>query len=50
MRCCRTLERGLGLRVADDADTDSALLLALDRLLDEPIDRLAKQCSMRTSC
>jgi hypothetical protein len=36
-------ERGLGLRIADDPDTNSALLLALDRLLDEPVDRLAKQ-------
>ena len=36
-------ERGLGLRIADDADTSTALLLALDRLLDEPVDRLAKQ-------
>ena len=36
-------ERGLGLRIADDADTSKALLLALDRLLDERVDRLAKQ-------
>jgi len=36
-------ERGLGLHVADDADTAAALLLALDRLLDERVDRLAKQ-------
>ena len=36
-------ERGLGLRIADDPDTSKALLLALDRLLDEPVDRLAKQ-------
>jgi hypothetical protein len=36
-------ERGLGLRIADDADTGAALLLALDRLLDEPIDRVSKQ-------
>ena len=36
-------ERGLGLRIADDPDTSSALLLALDRLLDEPVERLAKQ-------
>ncbi len=36
-------ERGLGLRIADDSDTSSALLLALDRLLDEPVDRLVKQ-------
>jgi hypothetical protein len=36
-------ERGLGLRIADDPGTGKALLLALDRLLDEPVDRLAKQ-------
>ena len=36
-------DRGLGLQVADDAETGAALLLALDRLLDERIDRLAKQ-------
>jgi hypothetical protein len=36
-------DRGLGLHIADDADTDEALLLALDRLLDERVDRLAKQ-------
>ncbi len=36
-------ERGLALRIADDPDTSSALLLALDRLLDEPVDRLVKQ-------
>lgn len=36
-------ERGLGLRVADDADTASALLLALDRLLDLPFDRVSGQ-------
>lgn len=36
-------DRGLGLRIADDADTSAALLLALDRLLDEPIDRASKQ-------
>ena len=35
-------ERGLGLHVADDTETGDALLLALDRLLDEPVDRLAK--------
>ncbi len=35
--------RGLGLRVADDADTGAALSLALDRLLDERVDRLATQ-------
>lgn len=36
-------DRGLGLHVADDAETGTALLLALDRLLDERIDRLAGQ-------
>lgn len=36
-------ERGLGLHLADDADTSAALLLALDRLFDERVDRLAKQ-------
>jgi hypothetical protein len=35
--------RGLGLRIADDADTSAALLLALDRLLDERLDRVARQ-------
>lgn len=35
--------RGLGLRVVDDAETAAALALALDRLLDERIDRLATQ-------
>jgi hypothetical protein len=35
-------ERGLGLRIADDAKTSGALLLALDRLLDERVDRLAQ--------
>lgn len=36
-------ERGLGLNVADDADTHTSLLLALDQLLDLPLDRLTKQ-------
>jgi hypothetical protein len=36
-------ERGLGLRLADDAETKAALPLALERLLDERIDRVAKQ-------
>jgi hypothetical protein len=36
-------ERGLGLTFADDADTSNAVLLALDRLIDEPIDRLRRQ-------
>ena len=35
--------RGVGLQIADDADTQSALLLALDRLLDEPVDHLKRQ-------
>jgi hypothetical protein len=34
--------RGLGLRISDDTTSNDALLLALDRLLDERIDRLAK--------
>ena len=36
-------EHGLGLTVADNPETNAALLLALDRLLDVPIDRLTKQ-------
>jgi hypothetical protein len=36
-------ERGLGLRIADDADTGKALLLALDRFVDERVDRLRRQ-------
>jgi len=36
-------ERGIGLRLADDADTSQALLLALDRLVDERVDRVEKQ-------
>jgi hypothetical protein len=36
-------ERGLALRIADDTETSAALLLSLDRLLDEPIERVAKQ-------
>ncbi len=36
-------DRGLGLKVADDADTSAALALALDRLLDERVDRLLTQ-------
>jgi hypothetical protein len=36
-------DRGLGLRISDDADTSAALLLALDPLLDEPIERVARQ-------
>jgi hypothetical protein len=36
-------ERGVGLRLAGDADTSAALLLALDRLVDERVDRVAKQ-------
>lgn len=34
-------ERGLGLRISDDAATADALLLALGSLLDQKIDRLA---------
>ncbi len=36
-------ERGLGLRIAEDIETSAALLLALDRLLDERVERAAKQ-------
>lgn len=36
-------ERGLGLTIAEGAQTDAALHLALDRLLDERIDRLLSQ-------
>lgn len=36
-------ERGLGLDVADDAETSVALLLALGQLLDQPVERLTKQ-------
>jgi hypothetical protein len=36
-------DRGLGLHIAEDADTVAALLLALDRLLGERLDRLSKQ-------
>ena len=35
-------ERGVGLRIADDADTSAALMLALDRLMDERFDRAGK--------
>jgi len=35
--------RGVGLQIADDAETQAALLLALERLLDEPVDRLKRQ-------
>jgi hypothetical protein len=36
-------ERGLGLNVADDGETATAMSLAFDRLVDLPIDRLSKQ-------
>lgn len=36
-------EHGLGLTIQDSAETNSALLLALDELLDVPIDRLQNQ-------
>lgn len=36
-------DRGLGLHVTEDADTSAALALALDRLLDERVDRLSMQ-------
>lgn len=37
------VDRGLGLTIAEGADTTAALLVALDRFLDEPIDRVSKQ-------
>lgn len=36
-------DKGLGLYIAEDAGTSAALLLALHRLVDEPVDRLANQ-------
>lgn len=36
-------EHGLGLTVTDNAETNAALLLALDKLLDVPIERLMNQ-------
>src|SRR5262249_14557456 len=36
-------ERGLGLRIADDAETTAAVELAMDRLLDLPYDRVSNQ-------
>ncbi|MFX1818453.1 BREX-1 system phosphatase PglZ type B [Pseudarthrobacter sp. CC4] len=36
-------DRGLGLQIAPDSETSAALLLALDRLLDEPIGRFESQ-------
>jgi hypothetical protein len=36
-------ERGLGLRIADDAETTTAVELAMDRLLDLPFDRVSNQ-------
>lgn len=36
-------DHGLGLTVVDGADTVAAMLRALDRFLDEPIDRVSKQ-------
>jgi hypothetical protein len=36
-------EHGIGLQLADDTDTSQALLLALDRLVDERVDRVEKQ-------
>ena len=36
-------ERGLGLTVADGAETANALTLAVEQLLDERLDRLSKQ-------
>jgi hypothetical protein len=36
-------ERGLGLNVADDGETATAMSLALDRLVDLPVDRVSRQ-------
>jgi len=36
-------DRGLGLSVADDAETSTAMLLALNRVVDLPVDRLKTQ-------
>lgn len=36
-------DRGLGLTVADGGETAKALALAIEQLLDEPIDRLSRQ-------
>lgn len=36
-------DHGLGLRLGDGPETSEALLLALDHLLDERVDRIAKQ-------
>lgn len=43
IRALLSHERGLGLQIADDAETRSALSLALERLVDERIDRLRTQ-------
>lgn len=37
------VERGLGLHIADDAGTSTALVMALGRFLDERVERLSKQ-------
>ena len=37
------VERGIGLTIAPGAGTGNALLLALNQLLDEPMDRLSQQ-------
>jgi hypothetical protein len=37
------VERGLGLNIADDTGTGTALLMALGHLLDERVERLSKQ-------
>jgi hypothetical protein len=36
-------ERGLGLHIADDPDTAAAMVLAMDRLLDLPLERASNQ-------
>jgi hypothetical protein len=37
------VERGIGLTIVPGAETGNALLLALNQLLDEPVDRLSQQ-------
>lgn len=37
------VERGIGLTIVPGAETGNALLLALNQLLDEPMDRLSQQ-------
>ena len=47
-RCSSTRERGLGLRVADDAETQLRRCCSRsDRLLDEPVDRAGEAAARR---